>query len=68
MFHRGRTFLVIAVSILLQIHATSHNISSDVKSLEKCPRVCNCMSIMIDCARRGLTYIPAKLPATTEKL
>lgn len=68
MFHKRRTFLVIVISVLLQIHVTSHNISPDVKLQEKCPRICNCMGIMIDCARRGLTYIPSKLPTITEKL
>ncbi|XP_063707952.1 protein slit [Culicoides brevitarsis] len=68
MVHKKRTFFFLVLSILLQIHATSHNISTDVKITEKCPRICSCIGVMVDCARRSLTYIPSKLPTTTEKL
>ncbi|XP_055372509.1 protein slit isoform X2 [Condylostylus longicornis] len=34
----------------------------------RCPRVCKCNGLTVDCSHRSLTLIPRKIPAETERL
>ena len=37
-------------------------------SESRCPRICACNGLTVDCSHRGLTQIPRKIPADTERL
>lgn len=36
--------------------------------LTKCPRVCTCVGLTIDCSNRGLTQVPGSLPVNAERM
>lgn len=34
----------------------------------RCPRICTCNGQTVDCSHRGLTQVPKRIPAETERL
>lgn len=37
-------------------------------SESRCPRVCSCNGLTVDCSHRGLTQVPRKISADVERL
>lgn len=39
-----------------------------VGSETRCPRLCSCTGLAVDCSHRGLTQVPRKISADVERL
>lgn len=48
------------------IHIPGGNLG--VISESRCPRVCSCNGLTVDCSHRGLTQVPRKISAEVERL
>ncbi|KAI2811130.1 Slit 2 protein [Blomia tropicalis] len=59
--------LAILCFILLGVHY-SDAIDEYGVQLSFCPQECDCQGLTIDCARRGLTYVPKPLPDDVRRL
>ncbi len=44
------------------------SLSSSTTPLLKCPKLCVCISLTVDCSNKGLVSVPRNIPANVERL